>query len=451
MSDASQHSAQTQAELLAQVCERQIRFVDLQFTDVAGSVKNVTIPVQELAATLHHGIWFDGSSIEGFARIAESDMHLVPDVSTFAVLPWLSGNEATDRLICNVYTPDGQPFLGDPRAVLGNMVKRAEQMGFTYNAGPELEFFLLRPDAQNGLIPPRPLDRASYFDQPTDMVATSLWRQMTEALGSFGIEAEAMHHEIAPGQHEMDFRFAHAMKTADNIVTFRVALKILAQQQGLYATFMPKPIRGIAGSGMHVHQSLCYAANGSNAFSDPGDGHGLSTIAKRFMAGQLLHARGMCAVLAPLVNSYKRLGGYEAPVFVSWGRINRSALIRIPRSHAAASTRIELRCPDPSCNPYLALAVMLAAGLDGIRRELPVPESSEENLYLMGEAQRGAPMNVLPGSLLEAVAELEADPVIREALGAHICDRFIAAKRSEWEDYRLEVTPWELDKYLASF
>jgi len=447
----AQAPVQSPEEILAIVSERQIKFVDLQFTDVGGAVKNVTIPVAELAATLNHGIWFDGSSIEGFARIAESDMHLVPDVSTFAVLPWLTGGDATARLICNVFTPDGHPFLGDPRAVLSNVLKKAEQMGFIYNAGPELEFFLLRPDAENGLVPPRLVDSASYFDQPTDMVSTGLWRQMTETLGAFGIEAEAMHHEVAPGQHEMDFRFSHALKTADNIVTFRIVLKTLAQQKGLYATFMPKPIRGIAGSGMHVHQSLSYKANGSNAFSDPGDSHGLSMIAKRFMAGQLLHARGMCAVLAPLVNSYKRLGSYEAPVFISWGRINRSALIRIPRSHTPASTRIELRCPDPSCNPYLALAVMLAAGLDGIKRELTVPDASEENLYLLAESERRTALNVLPGSLESAIAELEADSVIKEALGAHICDRFISAKRLEWEDYRLEVTPWELGKYLSAY
>jgi glutamine synthetase len=442
---------QTPEQILARVQESRIQFVDLQFTDVGGAVKNVTIPVPELAATLNHGIWFDGSSIEGFARVAESDMHLVPDLSTFAVLPWLGGPDATARLICNVFTPDGQPFLGDPRAVLGSALRQAEEMGFNYFAGPELEFFLLKPGADGALVPPRPVDSASYFDQPTNMVATGLWRQMTETLTHFGIEAEAMHHEIAPGQHEMDFRFDHALKTADNIVTFRIVLKTLAQQQGLYATFMPKPIRGIAGSGMHIHQSLCYRANGSNAFSDPGDSHGLSTLAKRFMAGQLLHARGMCAVLAPLVNSYKRLGGYEAPVFISWGRINRSALIRIPRSHAAGSTRIELRCPDPSCNPYLALTVMLAAGLDGIRKELPVPESSEENLYMLSEAERRTSLNVLPGSLDEAIEALEADAVIREALGAHLCDRFISAKRLEWEDYRLEVTPWELDKYLSAY
>jgi glutamine synthetase len=444
-------SPATPEAILARVQENRIQFVDLQFTDVGGAVKNVTIPVAELAATLNHGIWFDGSSIEGFARIAESDMHLVPDLATFAVLPWLGEGEATARLICNVFTPDGQPFLGDPRAVLSNVLRQAGQMGLDYFAGPELEFFLLKPGPDSSLVPPRPVDSASYFDQPTSMVATGLWRLMTETLAAFGIETEAMHHEIAPGQHEMDFRFDHALKTADNIVTVRVVLKTLAQQQGLYATFMPKPIRGIAGSGMHIHQSLSYLANGSNAFSDPGDSHGLSMLAKRFMAGQLLHARGMCAVLAPLVNSYKRLGGYEAPVFISWGRINRSALIRIPRSHTPTSTRIELRCPDPSCNPYLALAVMLAAGLDGIRRELPVPESSEENLYLPSETERRTALNVLPGSLDEAIEALEADTVIREALGAHLCDRFISAKRLEWEDYRLEVTPWELDKYLSAY
>jgi glutamine synthetase len=441
----------TPEALLALVNERQIRFIDLQFTDVAGAVKNVTIPVAELMATINHGIWFDGSSIEGFARIAESDMHLVPDLETFAVLPWLSGPDATARLICNVFTPDGQPFPGDPRAVLGNVLRQAAEMGFDYFAGPELEFFLLHPDPGGNPAPPRPVDGASYFDQPTDAIATGLWREVTETLGGFGIEAEAMHHELAPGQHEMDFRYARALQTADNIVTCRVVLKILAQRKGLYATFMPKPLRGIAGSGLHLHQSLGYRANGSNAFADPGDDHGLSVIAKRFIAGQLLHARGMCAVLAPLVNSYKRLGGYEAPVLVSWGRINRSALVRIPRSHTPSSTRVELRCPDPSCNPYLALAVMLAAGLDGIRRELPVPEPREENLYLKLEAEGRTAKNALPGSLEEALTELEADPVIKGALGPHLCDRFIAAKRLEWEDYRLEVTPWELDKYLGAY
>jgi glutamine synthetase len=441
----------TANDLLALVETHHVRFIDLQFTDVGGAVKNVTIPTKELAGTLNHGIWFDGSSIEGFARIAENDMYLFPDTSTFAILPWLVDNEVTARLICNIYTPDGQPFVGDPRAVLTRMLGVAESMGFVYNTGPEMEFFLLKPGAEGELVPPRPQDSASYFDQPTDLVATGLWRLVADTLSAIGIEAEAMHHEVATGQHEFDLRYADALKTADSTVAFRVVMKILAQQKGLYATFMPKPIRGISGSGMHVHQGLSYKANGSNAFSDPGDPHGLSKTGKHFIAGQLAHARGMCAVLAPLVNSYKRLGAYEAPVHITWGRINRSALIRIPRAHTAESTRIELRCPDPSCNPYLAFAVMLGAGLDGIRRELQVPEAMEENVYVVTDMRGKQPPNVLPGSLAEAIEELEQDTVIRESLGAHICERFISAKRLEWDDYRLEVTPWELSKYLTNY
>ena len=442
----------TSEQLLATVKERGVKFIDLQFTDVGGAVKNVTIPIAELESTLNHGIWFDGSSIEGFARIAESDMYLVPDISTFAILPWLSGDETTARLICNVFTPDGQPFLGDPRTILNKVIAEAEKMGFTYNTGPELEFFLLKPSGDGGVIPPKPQDSAGYFDQPVDLIATSLWRQITDSLSAFGIETEAMHHEVATGQHEIDFRYSDALKTADNAVTFRVLVKILAQQKGLYATFMPKPIRGISGSGMHVHQSLSYKANGTNAFADPGDEHGLSKIAKHFIAGQLVHAKGMCAILAPLVNSYKRLvQGYEAPVNVTWGRINRSALIRIPRAHTHESTRIELRNPDPSCNPYLAFAVMLAAGLDGIKRELQIPEANEENVYLNTSAKKNVKESFLPESLYEAVNELEKDKIIREALGAHLFERFVSAKRLEWEDYRLQVTQWELDKYLPSY
>lgn len=438
--------------LLALTEEHKIKFIDLQFTNINGSVKIVTIPHSELATALNHGIWFDGSCIEGFARIAESDMYLVPDIKTFAILPWLNENEATARLICNVFTPDGNPFLGDPRAVLTAMMDEAEKMGLTYNTGPELEFFLLKPNVDGSLSPIHPQDSAGYFDQPTDLVASGLWRKMADALTSFSIETEAMHHEVATGQHEIDFRYSHALQTADNIVTFRVMMKILAQQQGLYATFMPKPVRELSGSGMHIHQSLSFKVNGSNAFSDPGDSHGLSKIAKHFIAGQLAHARGMCAVLAPLVNSYKRLvRGYEAPVSIGWGRVNRSALIRIPRVHSQASTRLELRCPDPSCNPYLAFAAMLAAGLDGIRRELPVSDATEENIYLMTNDKKGAALTVLPGSLDEAITELEKDTVIRTALGAHISERFISAKRQEWENYRLEVTPWELNSYLPIY
>ncbi len=278
-----------------------------------------------------------------------------------------------------------------------------------------------------------------------------LRRQMATTLEALGLQVEAMHHEGAHGQQEIDFRYSDALTTADSAVTLRVALKVIAQQNGLYCTFLPKPIRGINGSGMHVHQSLKYIANGMNAFSDPGDAHGLSKIAKHFIAGQLAHARGMCAILAPLVNSYKRLvAGYEAPVYISWARINRSALIRVPRASESDSTRLELRCPDPSCNPYLAFAVMLAAGLDGIRRELPVPEATEENIYLLDKPNYSS-KDVLPTSLNQALKAMEEDEVVRDALGAHTHEVFINAKRLEWEDYRLEVTDWELEKYLSNY
>jgi glutamine synthetase len=444
------NSARSTADIVAQTEQNHIKFIDLQFTDVVGMVKNVTIPVHELKSALDYGVWFDGSSIDGFARVAESDMHLRPDPSTFVIIPWLTGEEATARLICDVYTPDGQPFPGDPRSILRRVINDAAQMGFGYNTGPELEFFLLKPNADGSLIPPVPHDSASYFDAPADMAA-GLRRQMTTTLEALGLQVEAMHHEGADGQQEIDFRYSDALTTADSAVTLRVALKVIAQQNGLYCTFLPKPIRGINGSGMHVHQSLIYTANGKNAFSDPGDAHGLSKTAKQFIAGQLAHARGMCAILAPLVNSYKRLVmGYEAPIYISWARINRSALIRVPRSVESESTRLELRCPDPSCNPYLAFAVMLAAGLDGIRRDLPVSEATEENIYLLDKANYSS-QDVLPTSLNEALKAMEKDEVICDALGAHTHEVFINAKRLEWDDYRLEVTNWELKKYLSSY
>ena len=436
-------------EILARVEQNRIRFVDLQFTDLVGVVKNITIPTRELPDALHNGIWFDGSSIEGFARVAESDMHLRPDLSSFAVIPWLDGEEATARLICDVYTPDGQPFQGDPRAVLRRVIAEAEELGYVYNTGPELEFFLLKPHADGSLMPPQPHDTASYFDAPSDKAA-GLRRQMSNTLAAFGIQVEAMHHEVATGQHEIDFRYSDALTTADASVTLRVALKVIAAQNGLYCTFLPKPIRGIAGNGMHVHQSLAYTT-GKNAFSDPGDEHGISRLAKQFIAGQLAHARGMTAILAPLVNSYKRLvAGYEAPVYISWARINRSALIRVPRASLNEGARVELRCADPSCNPYLAFAVMLAAGLDGIRRNLPVPDATEENLYLVDDHMRSK-LAILPESLNLALDELEKDEVIRRALGPHLVDRLISAKRQEWEEYRMEVTSWELENYLSKY
>jgi glutamine synthetase len=443
-------SDKTRFELMSLVQRNKVKFIELQFTDVAGMVKNLTIPANELDASLSRGIWFDGSSIEGYARVAESDMYLMPDPSTFAIIPWRTGGEAIARLICNVHTPDDQPFAGDPRAALIRAVQVAGAMGLEYGTGPEMEYFLLRTGQGGELVPPVPHDSAGYFDAPSDTVA-QLSSQMMSSLASFGIGIEAMHHEVAGGQHEVDFLDADALSTADNMITFRLTIKAIAQRNGLYGTFMPKPIKGMSGSGMHVHQSMSYAGNGADAFSDPGDPHGLSKIAKHFIAGQLAHARGMCAILAPLVNSYKRLvAGYEAPVHVSWARINRAALIRVPRSAETGRSRIELRCPDPSCNPYLAFAVMLTAGLDGIRRELPAIGATEENPYSV-EKNGGDGQNLLPASLEAAIEALEEDELICAALGPHITRRFVEAKRIEWEEAYSEVTPWEIAKYLPNY
>ena len=428
-----------------------VEFVNLQFTDIVGSVKQVTIPAAEWPTAIDYGVWFDGSSIEGFARIAESDMYLAPDLATFAVIPWeASDGLVTARCICDVYTPKGEPFSGDPRNALKRVVAEAEEMGFRYNTGPELEFFLfhLGPD---GLPTTNPHDLAGYFDVSTDLAHT-VRRQMVKALNGFGIAVEAAHHEVATGQHEIDFRYGPAVTTADNAVTLRVTLKAIAQRNNLYCTFMPKPVTGISGSGMHTHQSLAYIDSGRNAFADPSDEYGLSRIARQFVAGQLAHASGMTAVIAPLVNSYKRLvPGYEAPVYISWARINRSALIRIPRANPDRpdSARIELRCPDPSANPYLAFAVMLAAGLDGIRHEMEPPLPAEENLYEIDGARSG--LQTIPRSLGDALNELEKDEVIQAALGNHIYERYMEAKRREWEEYRVTVSRWELERYLALY
>ena len=441
--------AHTNESIRAIVADQRIEFINLQFTDIVGMVKNVTIPTRQLDDCLDHGVWFDGSSIEGFARIAESDMFLVPDLDSFAPIPWdQAAGFPTARMICDVYTPDGKPFAGDPRYILKQAVDAAARRGMVYNVGPELEFFLFKTDT-NGRPLPDPHDVAGYFDVSTDM-ATHIRRQMVRALAEFGIEVEAAHHEVAIGQHEIDFQYGPALRTADHTVTFRTTLKAIAQQQGLHATFMPKPIAGINGSGMHVHQSLSDSATGRNLFYDANEPYGLSATARHFIAGLLAHAKGMIAILAPLVNSYKRLvPGYEAPVYLSWGRTNRSALVRVPRisPQRPHATRIELRCPDPSCNPYLAFAVMLKAGLDGIERKLPLPEAAEEDLYHVDPRARA--LETLPGSLGEALAELERDQVIGEALGPHVLARFVEAKTQEWDSYRLAVSQWELDRYLA--
>lgn len=439
-------------EVMAKAERANVRFVNLQFTDVVGLVKSVTIPLEQFPDAIRHGKWFDGSSIEGFARIAESDMYLLPDLRTFQVIPWEHGENVTARAICWVHSPSGELFPGDPRAVLLRVLRSAADLGYTFNAGPEVEFFLFRPD-DAGRIQPLPHDRAGYFDFSTDL-ASSVRKEMVNALEQMGIKVETSHHEVAAGQHEIDFEYADALTAADNTVTFKYTLKAIAQENNLYATFMPKPIYGVNGSGMHTHQSL-FTLDGQNAFSDESDEYGLSAVAKHFIAGQLHHARAMSAVVAPLVNSYKRLvPGYEAPVYVSWARVNRSALIRVPKTSPGRpnATRVEIRCPDPSCNPYLAFAVMLAAGLDGVRRRLPLPEPVEENLYAFGEDELARrQINVLPGSLGEALDELRQDNVLAAALGPHVFERFIEAKTIEWNEYRSYVSPWELDRYLEEY
>lgn len=443
--------ARSNDEIRAIVAAQRIEFINLQFTDIVGMVKNVTIPVEQLDDCLDHGVWFDGSSIEGFARIAESDMFLVPDADSYAMIPWDSAaGYPTARLICDVFTPDGKPFAGDPRAILKHAVSEAAQLGMGYNVGPELEFFLFKTDA-NGKPIADPHDVAGYFDVSTDL-ASHIRRQMVRALSAFGIEVEAAHHEVAIGQHEIDFKYGPALRTADHAVTFRTTLKAIAQQQGLHATFMPKPISGINGSGMHVHQSLSDLKTGQNLFYDANDPYGLSATARHFIAGLLAHAKGMIAILAPLINSYKRLvPGYEAPVYLSWGRTNRSALVRVPRisPQRPQATRAELRCPDPACNPYLAFAVMLMAGLDGIKRKLPLAAAAEEDLYHVDPRARN--LETLPGSLGEALVELQRDEVITSAIGPHVLERFVEAKTQEWESYHLAVSQWEIDRYLSVY
>ncbi|HEX9044730.1 MAG TPA: glutamine synthetase family protein [Candidatus Limnocylindrales bacterium] len=436
--------------------QRGIRFVQLQFTDVMGAVKAVTIPMNRLYDSVAHGTWFDGSSIEGFTRIAESDQYLMPDMSTFVDIPWQQGTgpRGTARVICDVFTPNGEPFVGDPRGVLRRQVERAATLGYVVNTGPELEFFLFRRDPAGGIVP-LPHDQAGYFDFSTDL-AQEIRQDMVDALEAFGIKVEAAHHEVAIGQHEIDFEYSDALKTADNAVTFKFTLKAIAQSHGLYATFMPKPIHGVNGSGMHTHISLYSSELGRNAFADATNPYGLSVVGRSFMAGILAHARGMSAVMAPLVNSYKRLvPGYEAPTYLTWGRTNRSALIRVPKVSPGKSiegTRAEVRCPDPSSNPYLTFSVLIAAGLDGVERGLELGAPVEESLFEM-DAARIAEKGIreLPGTLGEAIDELERDEVVREALGEHVFRHFVDAKRAEWDEYRLQVSQWELDRYLEAF
>jgi glutamine synthetase len=437
---------------LERLSQRGIRFIDLRFADVLGMVKSVTIPVQRLPDAVRNGEWFDGSSVEGFARVFESDMFLRPDLETLAIDEAEGAGGA--QVICDLLTPEGERVAGDPRGVLARAVGEAAALGFTYAVAVELEFFLLNADAQSGLAKPGRHDRASYFDHPVD-VASNVRQEIVDALDRLGITVEASHHEVAAGQYELDLALADVLTGADQLVTLKHAVKTIAQRRGLLATFMPKPIHGAAGSGMHTHQVLHEAGKETNAFFDRADQYHLSTVAKHFIAGQLAHARGLCALVAPLVNSYKRfVPGFEAPVAISWAQMNRSALIRVPRvgSGDRSAIRIEFRAPDPACNPYLAFAAMLHAGLSGIRQKLPLPPPVEENLYAFDpERLARHQLGQLPGSLAEALRDLRQDEVMREALGVHLLERFIEAKEIEWQTYERQVSAWEIDAYLETY
>jgi len=437
-------------DVLQMAKEMKVKFIRLQFTDIFGALKNVAIPVEQLTKALEGEIQFDGSSIEGFVRIEESDMNLVPDPDTFVLFPWKPREDgAVARLICDVYHPDGNPFVGCPRGQLQKVLEEAGKMGYTMNAGPEAEFFLFQVD-EKGRPTLTTHDEAGYFDlAPSDM-GENARRDMVLTLTEMGFEIEASHHEVAPGQHEIDFKYSDALTTADKLATFRWVVRTIAQRHGLHASFMPKPIFGINGSGMHTHQSLF--KDDTNVFFEPNSEYQLSNEAMGYIAGILEHAPAFTAVTNPTVNSFKRLvPGYEAPVYIAWSERNRSPLVRIP-SRRGSSTRVEVRSPDPAANPYLALAVMLKGGLDGIQRGLTPPAPENRNIYEMSweeREQRG--IDSLPANLEEALKALENDPVIQSALGEHIWDRFKEAKTREWDDFRTAVHPWEVEKYLARF
>ncbi|KUG19774.1 glutamine synthetase type i [hydrocarbon metagenome] len=425
-----------------------VEFLRLQFSDIQGQPKNVAIPAHQAEKALTSGIGFDGSSIEGFARIEESDMQLIPDPSTYVILPWKPRENAVARLICDVCMPDGRPFEGDPRYVLKRAMEDAARDGFVFNTGPELEFFLFR------MIDGKPTtqfqDVGGYFDlAPTDLAET-VRRDIVIALTQMGFEIEASHHEVAESQHEIDFKYSDALTTADNVITFKYAVKTLALTNGLHASFMAKPIYGIAGSGMHTNCSL--ARDGANAFFDPDGPRQLSETCMHFIAGLLRHVRAITRIANPTINSYKRLvPGYEAPCYISWSASNRSALIRVPAARGN-STRIEFRSPDPTCNPYLAFAAMLAAGMDGVRNRLDPPPSIDKNIFLMSEEERRKEgIDTLPGDLYEAHQDLLADDLICRTLGSHVVDGLTCAMQIEWDSYRTAVHPWELERYLPTY
>ncbi len=435
------------ASILRLAAEQEVVFIRLQFTDILGVMKSISITVDQLEKALDGELMFDGSSIEGFVRIEESDMYLRPDLDTFLILPW--NGSKTARLICDIYDSDNQPFTGSPRHALQRVLQEAKDMGYTMYVGPEPEFFLFQLD-ENGAPTLETNDKAGYFDLPPVDKGEEARRDMVQTLQSMGFEIEAAHHEGAPGQHEIDFKYRQALTTADSIVTFRIVVRTVAQHHGLHATFMPKPIYGIAGSGMHLHVSLFKGEE--NVFYDGTAKDGISKLCRSFMAGVLKHAPAISAITNPTVNSYKRLvPGYEAPTYIAWSYRNRSPLIRIP-ARRGIGTRMELRSPDPTCNPYLGLAVVLKAGLDGMSSHLEPPAAVEQNIYEMDLATRKMNnIDSLPENLYEAINELRRDTLIQEALGEHIYSRFVLAKIKEWENYSSRVYDWEINEYLEKF
>ncbi len=439
----------TKEDILRMAADDDVEFIRMQFTDIFGQLKNVAITRSQLEKAVNNQVMIDGSSIEGFARIHESDQYLRPDLDSYTVFPWRPQHGKVARFICDVYNPDGTPFVGDPRYVLKKTLKKAADMGYSFNVGPECEFFLFETD-ENGRPTTNTGDEAGYFDLAPLDHGSNTRREICIDLEKMGFEIEASHHEVAIGQHEIDFKYDEALRAADKIMTFKLAVKVLAQKNGLHATFMPKPLFGVNGSGMHTNMSLF--KDGKNIFFDPNDPRQLSKEAYSFIAGILAHMKGMAAITNPLVNSYKRLvPGYEAPCYLAWSSSNRSALIRIPASRGAG-TRVELRCPDPSCNPYLNLAVCLAAGLDGIEKGMTPPDEITDNIFAMDKATRKANgIDSLPGNLEEALDELEKDEVIKETLGDHLLTQYLEGKRAEWDEYRTQVSQWELDKYMVNF
>ena len=439
----------TNDDVRTMVKEYGVKFIRLQFTDIFGVLKNVAITVEQLEKALNNELMFDGSSIEGFVRIEESDMYMYPDPSTFVVFPWKPRDGAVARLICDIYNTDGTPFIGDPRYVLRRAIVDAAEMGYAMNVGPEAEFFLFHVD-EAGKPTTITHDRAGYFDMTPVDLGENARRDMVLNLQQMGYEIEASHHEVAPAQHEIDFKYSDALDIADKVVTFKFVVRTIAQQHRLAATFMPKPVFGMPGSGMHLNQSLM--KNGTNAFYDPAAPNKLSRDCLYYIGGLNKHIPAITAITNPTVNSYKRLvSGYEAPVYVAWSNRNRSPLIRVPAKRGQ-STRIELRSPDPSCNPYLALAVCLKAGLDGIKNKIEPPAPCDRNIFeLTLEERDELGITLLPEDLNEATYQLSIDPVIIDALGEHIMQRFMEAKRIEWDSYRQHVHPWELEQYLAKF